>query len=100
MAAHRNQRPQLLTSCWMEIHGPWAENPSGEEKLPWNLGGGPEEIRVTGETWATYNTRLNWRGIGEDASGTEQGDASGFSGRSWRCEWLLIRKASGGKELV
>lgn len=21
-------------------------------------------------------------------------------GRSWRCEWLLIRKASGGKEPV
>lgn len=36
----------------------------------------------------------------EDASGAEQGDASGFSRRSWRCEWLLIRKASGGKEPV
>lgn len=34
-------------SCWAESRGPWAENPCAGEMMPWNLGEGPEKIRVT-----------------------------------------------------
>ena len=39
-------------SCWIDTLS-WAENPSGEEKLHWNRGEGPQEIKYVPLTTPT-----------------------------------------------